>query len=237
MLVKEVIQRIQSLYSKGSQSDDTRLKRRHIYNKMLTVRSKLITEEANKKQKLNQWNFQTLPCVELIKAPVHECPCLPPAGCLIYRTKEKLPKPIADLNRHLIQSVTSLDGTVVFSEITWLEKKYKASNKYTASKPDYYIRNNYLYVTQRKGATIISITGLFEDPVLAETYASACDDTPCQGDDCVDCSSPLDAEFPLDDDKLDTLVQLCAEELLLVFNQGREDLANDTKDSPKEEGK
>ena len=41
MLVKELVQRIQSLYSKGVQSDDTRLSSPHIYNKLITVRSKL----------------------------------------------------------------------------------------------------------------------------------------------------------------------------------------------------
>ena len=35
MKIKEIIQRVQSLYSKGVQSDDTRLSDRHIYNKMV----------------------------------------------------------------------------------------------------------------------------------------------------------------------------------------------------------
>ena len=35
----EVISRIQSMYSKGTASDDTRLSARHIYSKMKTSRS------------------------------------------------------------------------------------------------------------------------------------------------------------------------------------------------------
>ena len=61
MRVGDIIQRIQSLYSKGSQSDDTRLTPRHIYNKMLTVRSKLISEGAKKKQKVNYFYEFHLP--------------------------------------------------------------------------------------------------------------------------------------------------------------------------------
>ena len=53
MLIKEIVQRIQSLYSKGVQSDDSRLSDRHIYNKMITVRSKLISQQHNKKQKIS----------------------------------------------------------------------------------------------------------------------------------------------------------------------------------------
>ena len=60
MKVIEIIQRIQSLYSKGAQSDDSRLSDRHIYNKLLTLRSKYISQQAKKKQKVNQWNFQVL---------------------------------------------------------------------------------------------------------------------------------------------------------------------------------
>ena len=50
MKTEELIQRVQSLYSKGVQSDDSRLTSRHIYNKLTTVRAKLVTEEAKKNQ-------------------------------------------------------------------------------------------------------------------------------------------------------------------------------------------
>lgn len=233
MLTREIIQRIQSLYSKGVQSDDSRLTPRHIYNKILTVRSKLISQEAKKRQKINQWSYQTIPCIELIKAEVHECPCLPPLGCEILRSKYPIPKPMTDLNTHLIQSVTTLDGSVIFSEITWNEKKYKASNKYTANKPDYYIRNNYLYITHRSGLKVITLTGLFDDPITAEDFPSFCED--CT--DCEDCTSPLDKEFPIDNDMIDTLVDMCKQELIEQFSQMIEDSSNNSSDSLPETSK
>lgn len=233
MLIKEIIQRIQSLYSKGVQSDDTRLSDRHIYNKMVTVRSKLISQEAKKKQKINQWSYQTLNCVEVIEVPIHECPCLPPIGCSILRSKYTIPKPLTDLNSHLIQSVTSIDGQIVFSEIGWVEKKYKASNKYTANKPDYFIRNDYLYITVRSGLKVITLTGLFDDPLEVERFPSYCED--CT--DCIDCESPMDKEFPMDNDMIDTLVDMCKQELLEQFIQMTEDLTNNTSDSIPENSK
>ena len=75
MKIGEIVQRVQSLYSKGVHSDDSRLSARHIYNKLLTVRARLISQEAKKKQKISQWNYQTISCIELIKVPAHECPC------------------------------------------------------------------------------------------------------------------------------------------------------------------
>lgn len=239
MTVAEIIQRVQSVYSKGVQSDDSRLTARHIYNKIVTVRAKLISQEAKKRQKINQWNYQTIPCVELEKAPIHECPCLPPVGCAILKTKLPLPKPITDLNHHLLQSVTSLDGMTIYSEIGWTEKKYKASNRYTANKPDYFIRNDYLYITHRSGPKIITVTGLFEDPLEAENYPSFCDEDCNEKErDCTEnCGSPLDKEFPIDNDMIDTLVEMTFNELIILFGQNVEDLTNDSKDSITEQSK
>ena len=45
MTTGEVIQRIQSLYSKGVQSDDSRLRPRHIYNKLLSTTAKLYEQQ------------------------------------------------------------------------------------------------------------------------------------------------------------------------------------------------
>lgn len=241
MKIAEIIQRIQSLYSKGVQSDDSRLTARHIYNKMLTVRAKLISQEAKKKQKISQWNYQTIPCVELVKASTHECPCLPPIGCSILKTKYPLPKPMVDLNQHLIQSVTSIDGSIVYSEVSWTEKKYKGSNKYTGNKPDYFIRNEYLYITHRKGPKIIAITGLFDDPLEAENYPSYCPDEDCNGktikEDCGNCGSYLDKDFPIDNDLVDTLIEMSVNELVILFSKGMEDLTNNTQDNIPEQSK
>lgn len=233
MLVKELIQRVQSLYSKGVQSDDSRLTPRHIYNKLLTVRTKLISQKVKKKQKISQWNYTTLECVELIKAQAYECPCLPPVGCQILRTKEKLPKPLIDLSKHLIQSVTSVDGSITYSETSFKTKKYQKGRKYTSKKPDYYIHNDYLFITHSSGPKVVTIVGLFENPMEAEKYPSLCKD--CK--DCEDCSSPLDKEFKIDSDLVDTLIEMTFNELIVLFNQNREDLTNNTHDNIVEESK
>ena len=237
MLVRELIQRVQSLYSKGVQSDDSRLTPRHIYNKLQTIRTLLITQKAAKKQKISQWNYQSLPCVELVKAQPHECPCIPPVGCTILRTKYELPKPLLDLNQHLIQSVTSVDGSVIYSEVSWNAKKYKAASKYTSTKPDYFIRSGYLYLTHKKGPKIISIEGLFEDPVVAAAYTSYCGDYTCEGNECVECISPLDVEFPIESSMIDTLIEMALKELIEVFGMGIEDATNDTRDTITEQSK
>ena len=235
MTVGDLIQRVQSLYSKGVESDDSRLTRRHIYNKLLSVRSTLIFNKVNKKQFISQWNFDTLPCVELIKVEGHECPCIPPVGCEILRTKFKLPKPISSLSSHLLDSVTSIDGSVIFDETTWKGKKWRKGDKYTSKKPDFFIKDDFLYITVTRKLKAIDIVGLFNDPVEIANFPSICDN------DCQDCDtcpeSPLDVEFNIDDDLIDTLIELSVKELVYLFNQNREDLTNNSIDNNQQESK
>lgn len=235
MKIAEILTRIQSLYSKGVSSDDTRLEDRYIYNKAVTVRSKLISQEANKKQKINQWNYQTLNCVELIEAEKHECPCIVGYGCTILRSKYKIPKPLTGLNAHLIQSVSTIDGSITFAETTWNVKKYKKGSKYTSNKPDYYIRNGYLYLTVNKSIALISITYLLDDPLEGYIFDSYCKNESCL--ECIDCESYLEKEFPISNDLLDTLIDMCKEELISQFSQMIEDKTNNTSDSLIEQSK
>ena len=242
MKIINVLQRIQSLYSKGVQSDSSRLSFRHIYSVVLSIRATLLTQKINKKQQVSQWNYQSLHCVELIKALPYECPCLPAIGCTILRTKERLPSPITGLlYGHEIQSVTSLDGSITYSETTWEKKKYNSGNKFTKAKADFYIRDGYLYITSNTGPKAITITGLFEDPLEAENYPSICKDKECEENSkenpCLNCISVLDREFPIEKDMLKTLIELSNQELLSIFVPGREDLTNNSIDSPKEESK
>ena len=57
MTVGDLIQRVQSLYSKGVESDDSRLTRRHIYNKLLSVRSTLIFNKVIFQVSINNNHF------------------------------------------------------------------------------------------------------------------------------------------------------------------------------------
>lgn len=225
MRIGNLIELVKTSYNRGVASDDSRLSSRYIYTKILAARNRLITQQARKNQKISQWSYQTLPCVELVKAPMHECPCLPPAGCTIYKMKFALPQLLTDLDIHLIQSVTTVDGSVEFNEVTWTEKKNNKGNRYTASKADYYIRNNYLYITQKTGPTLITITGLFDDPLKVYEYPSKCDD--CEVNDCYDCESPLDKDFPIDGDMVNVLIQMAEQEIAQGFQQGITDSRND----------
>lgn len=231
MLVKEIIQRIQSLYSKGVQSDDSRLTPRHIYNKMKSVRNMLLHQRLNKNQFISRWSYQTLQCVKLTKVPIWDCPCIPPVGCKVYRTENRILKPLSNMNQHIISSVTSIDGKIEFSETSWEAQKYKAANKYTPNKPDYFIKDGYMYFIGKDIPNMVTITALFENPEEVDTYSSYCEDV------STDCLSPLDREFPIEAEDIESLIKLCEEELVTFFSKAKEDIRNDTRDNLLEDTK
>lgn len=226
MLLGEIIQRVQSLYSRGVQSKNTRLTSRHTYSAISTARSILLRQQYNKNQSANQWSYQTLPCVELIKAPISECPCIPVNGCTILRTKSKIPKPISGLDKHLIQSVTSLDGKTRFDELRFEVVKYMIGNKYTSHRSYYYFRNEYLYLTVLTQLKTVAITGLFDDPVAAKMFPSFCD-ADCPECQCFDIEN---LEYPIDGDLVRPLIQLANDELISIMKQIGEDKANNASD-------
>lgn len=229
MLNKILIQRVQSLYSKGVQSDDTRLSNRHIYSKLLTLRNKLLAQKIKKNQKINAWNYQTLRCVELVKVSEIDCPCICVKGCITLRTKYKLPKPLTDLGRHIIQYVTGINPsnneTLIFNETTVQNKNYRIYDKYTGTKRDFYIYDDYLYITNDKELEIINIVGIFSDPEEVDKFVTAC------SEETSDCTSMLDKEFRLDEDLIEDMLTLGAEELIKYFSATSEDKQNNANGS------
>jgi len=225
------IQRVQSLYSKGVQSDDSRLAPRHIFNKLETGRNTLISRKAKKKQAISQNNYTVLTCVPLELVPSHECPCLPPVGCKVLRTKEKIPTLLSDYTGDLILSVTSIEHSVSFSMTTLEGARHKKGSKFTKDKPDYYRHNGYLYITHKTAPKFIEVTALFEHLEDALNFGGQCDE------DEVNCTSMLDHVFPIDSDLIEPLIKMCVEELIQVFNQSIENTTNDTMDAHPQQSK
>tara|TARA_R110002051_G_scaffold324593_1_gene422597 strand:+ start:1419 stop:2150 length:732 start_codon:yes stop_codon:yes gene_type:complete len=243
MTILEIIQRVQQLYSKGVDSSDSRLRKRHIYNKLLTTRSRLISQLLNQKRKLSRWDYQVLPCVELIKVPKHLCPCVPPLGCTILRSKHKIPQPINTRQGDEILFVSTLDGTVEYSKNMWETHRFKHASKYTKHTPEYFILDDYIWVIGKNQTKVLTMTYLAQDPLEIEDFKSYCNDltdncgTPVPCIDCEDCEPYYNKEFRIDDDKIDTLVEMSFNELIGIFNQNREDRSGNSRDNTIQETK
>ena len=225
MLIKEAVARVKALYNKGKESDDSRLSGRHIYAKLCSARSLLIKREVDKNRQPSDWIIQTIPCLELIDAKPNECPCVPPAGCAIKRSKSKLPKPIQSKIGPELEAVSTMDGTVLFSRTSWSKKKYKKGDKFTNHRPDYFIKDDYLFITTNLTDSdlirYISISGIFEGPLAIE-QVDTCDSK---------CINPLETSFPMDGHLMDAVLQMASEELLQIFKSLPSDDANDARDA------
>ena len=216
MQIKEIISRIRALYNKGAASDDTRLSDRLIYAKLISSRSLMIKREIDKKRQVSDWIVQTIKCMELVETHPNECPCLPAPGCDILRSKYKIPKPIQSMIGPELEAVTNMDGTVVFSKTNWVRKKYKSGNKFTSGEPDYFIKDDYLFLTVNSLLKYITVSGVFEDP-LSIVYLDACAEA---------CIDPTEQEFPLDEHLTDAIVGAVVQELLGMFKQMPDDSEN-----------
>jgi hypothetical protein len=233
MFIKEVIERIQSLYSKGVSSDESRLSDRHVYNKILSVRMQLLSQQLKKKQRISDWNYSILPCVELIKVPNHECPCLGDLGCDVYRTKFPIPRVMTDSNRHYIDFVMSVESGMRIEETTRQGVLYLKGNKYTGTKPKFLFENGYLYFPIQKSPGVVKIKLLAEDPLEAMHFPSLCDD--CQN--CTDCIPAPDHEFAIDGDLIEPLIDICVQEIIGIFGGRSEDKDNNSRDIQRPEGR
>ena len=209
MQIKEIISRIRSLYHKGAATDDTRLSDRLIYAKLKSSRALMVKREIDKKRQVSDWIVQTIKCMELVETHPNECPCLPAPGCDILRTKNKIPKPIQSTFGPELEAVSNMDGTIIFSKTDWVKKKYKSGNKFTAGNPDYFIKDDYLFLTVNSLLKYITVSGVFEDP-LSIVYLDAC------AESCID---PMEQEFPLDEHLTDAIVGAVAQELISMFKQ------------------
>jgi hypothetical protein len=170
MLVREATQSVQSLYSKGLQSKDTRLATRQIYSTLITIRAENLRQQINKRQRVNEACFQPIDCIPLQLAAPYECPCVI-SDCVILRSKERLPKIISNMDNSIIQYVSSLDGKVRMSKTTFENVKYQSGNKFTSSKSRYYIKDEYLFITHKTLLKAVSASILAEDPIEAALYS------------------------------------------------------------------
>lgn len=223
MLVYEIIQRVQSLYSKGVQSDDTRLSSRHIYNKLLSARSLILLQQSKKRQKISDWAYQILPCVEVIEVPVTDCPFVPDTTFKVKRTKYRLPKPITGIVSHNIEWVFSLDNNIKFDESNRLEMLHIKGNRFTSKLSRYVSDDGYLYLFGRNLPDVIKVKMLCEDPFEAIDFKYT-------SKTATPCLTPLEMEFPIETGYIETIVELSIKELIEVFKSQKQDIRQDSNE-------
>lgn len=213
-------------------STDSMITDRAIMSEVKNNAFLLIKRETNlRKLWATDTVFTTIPCMELIEAPISEC-CDYVDPCSVARTKYKLPRITEGNYQYLIQGVYSINimsgqgkklkETTVNRYVNLLKLPVIKNEEY------YWITNGYLYVNNPllKG---IRLVALFEEDVPNEIMYSPC----ACGTDYTEeqlCMNPLDKASPVPGYLEKQVLELTSQKLLSTYFQIKTDITNDGVD-------
>ena len=170
--------------ARGNQiSDDTELDERHVTYLLNNQRSLWLRNEYNKPGRSIDSNIiQDLGCLELEEASPEDC-CIETNGCIVLRTKKKIPNTIELHAKTAITRVGPINKTSSpFSFMPYHKAVYSGNGRYNKNIVFTYILNNRIYIKTNSLAAnmldYINVRGVFEDPTAAAEFID-CDGKPC----------------------------------------------------------
>jgi len=141
--------------------------------------------------------------------------------CKVSKLKKILPRILSSMDGLIIQSVSALNGKMVFDQVSLRESVYQSGAKYVKEKPTFYIWDDTIYFNKSLSIENITISAVFEDPFEAYRYGQE-----CIGNNCPDL--PLDVDIRIDPSMIDALIESTLKELLILKTK-----ASDTKKKDK----
>lgn len=205
-------------------SDDSPYDDAYIYEQMVVVRNKLLTDELKRGKYLNDFYYQRF-CMKMCPSDWIECNCEPiDFGCTVWRSKEPIPKFVASSHNMLLE-VSELYGDAIYKmgERASRYLKYRNIKEKTRmfysiqhTKGDYYL---YLQIGERIAPPkYIKLRGILEDPMQA--FSANCEEE--------DCPDLLSKEFPIPSD-LGWRFQSLVFELLGISTSINQDRSNNAE--------
>ncbi len=178
-----------------------------IYYFLKTYRNKVSFEDRFIKSRSNQdLNIElTIPCIELEKVDLVECPCAPASGCYFFKSVEKIPKMLNGIPNavSLVHQNDNQKNYGAFTYVDWYNFKDKINSRLKAqAKAPYFTMKNinskrHLYVYANTGGITnlkaVTISAIFNDPLEVASF-------PICGEEAKLVCSPLDEEFIIEDE-------------------------------------
>lgn len=207
---------IENLATSGDLSYSFRIEREQVYFWIHETRSMLISQALSKRQNISDVWVQAIKCLKLIQVDASEC-CLVPSKCVVLRSEQQLPITIETHLDNSIIRVTTVSGEII-TKSNPFEAKYNKYNKYTAEKPQWFIQNGYLYITNTDLLEYVTLYGLFEDPSeLADWYD-------CEGNGCFD----IDSSYPVSNKMANDITNYIIKAKVVPFLKFKQDDTNDS---------
>lgn len=190
------------------------------------TRAKFIRNELNKQRSIDNEIIQDLGCLELEKVDRADC-CEVQAGCIILRTKLKLPGFIELHQKNLLTRVGPIDKIKrPYQLIPYERVPFEFLNKFTKNEVKAFLMNSndYLYIIThednllRKTLKYINVQGVLENPEDASRFST------CSGNTCFSDTS----QYPLKEWMIDGIKQ---EVIKLLFAESKQpiDSTNNAK--------
>lgn len=211
--LNEHIYFIKRRFNKGSVTDDHRIKNSEYKFSIDYNRSLLLKRELDKKSSIAESNFQYL-CIDLIDATPSICD-IPESlikNCKLKRSVNKIPKYIAsNWSNHL--QVSYPDGRNI--SMTKLSMLHRNQYRLATDVVEYFMLDEYLFISGDCDIEKIQIKALFEDPSNVDETSS--------------CPNSTD-QYPLDSSLFNSLYELVTKYLLFQY-QFPEDQVNDARET------
>ena len=207
MSIREFVATIQN--SLSSSSLDDYISEEYIYNIGVAKGQLLIKRETDSRKLFKITSlFQTLPCVEMISVSSSECGIA--LNCsTIQRSKKKLPKTYLSNFGSLIQ-VFNLNRDMDYKEISPVQFKNLSLQKYKPrNSKSFWIDNDYLYIPDSE-VELVMVSMLSPNLSDLEEFEDLNSGS--------NCSSFLDAEFPVPNYMLDIIIEATVSH---IFNSKR----------------
>ena len=213
MRTGELIQRVLSAFS-GVQSDDSRLRRRHVYNKLISARNMIIEERLKAGLGLSQEFYTVLDFQTIEDSNLSDNELYGLEDCGIKRTECQLPKPYFYRGEPLIKRVSSVDGKVIFDKSDMYTDKYAVFGKFSAKIPRFFYKDGFIYLINVFEQKWIRIVYLMAD--LQDYISNDC----LHPGQCIDITN---LDFPVPESDIDRLVGMAIQELQYVMRQTTEE--------------
>ena len=229
---RELIYTVKSILRGGLITDDDKISDRQVAFLIDGARAALLRQQYNKGQSLSENNIQHIKCMELESTDSVFAPGLS-LDCQVYKTKVPLPKPIEAKGKDIITAIGTPEfGGSTYEFIPYTRLPYARNTRF--KRPLAAMFNGYIYLVDAPYTTIISVSGIFEQP--NQLSDAVYDD--CEGGVCYS----WDSIYPMSSHLIDPCVKMVVEELTLSLkvNQDRTNNANqalETQGPTQEAGK
>lgn len=186
--LNQLVYNLKNLIRGGRLSDDEMISDRQLEFIINYTRAVLIKRDIDKGKKIDDQLIQSLGHVKVKLAHPSECTDLA-VGCKILKTEKALPKSIESNYANLITYVGTVSGAKSYQFATEARSRWSKFDKYTSKLPRAFYRGGYVFITENKVMTTISIKGVFEDPREVASFID-CNGAPCY---TVDSPYPIPA--------------------------------------------